>query len=237
MTVQTSAARTSPAARWAACAVPALAAAACVLYAVMPDSFPVDTGRWIALAAVAELPTLFLGAVHAVALKEGRRGERYFVFGIGLVVLVGAGGLHLAWHMAASDMAPIFGWLLLGMLVELYTNPADPQLAHDRAWALLNDRATLLGYLPNIVVGAALVGLALHLGFLASGSGGFEAFVAARLAALDSSDLAWLPAVYLGTISLCAAYAYGPAFLEDRRSLLAVLQSRWKPRWRRRDPQ
>ncbi len=205
---------------WLAALWPALSALFCLVYALQPQLFPPDTGRWIAFAAVGEIPALFLGVVHAVALREGKRGERYYVFGIGLLVLALLGGGPLLLEMSRSDLGPMLGWILVGMAVELHTCPDDPQLAHDRAWAIVNDRGTLLGLIPSLVVGSVLLAIMAKLGSLAFGLDGFDAGFNAALQQIEGHHLALFAAAYLALVSASTAYAHGRGFLQHRRRWL-----------------
>lgn len=207
-------------AAWLAALWPALTALFCLVYALQPQLFAEEVGRWIAFAAVGEIPALFLGVVHAMALREGKRGERYFVFGIGLLVLALLGGGPLLLEMSRSDLGSMLGWILIGMGVELYSCPDDPQLAHDRAWAIVNDRGTLLGLIPSLVVGSVLLATMAKLGSLAFGLDGFDAGFSAALQQIEGHHLALLAAAYLVLVAASTVHAHGQGFLQHRRRLL-----------------
>jgi hypothetical protein len=212
----------TPEFRWQgtlAAAWPALGALACAAFALAPARFPADTGQTIALLAVAELPALFLGVAHAEAMKEGSRSGRYLSYIIGIIVVLLAFGLHLVLAIEARYLMPMFGWVVVGHLVNLYTGGDDPKLAHDRAWAELFDKATLLGLIPSLVVAIALTGLCLHLAAPAFGFD-FDRWTNAQVRKLEATDFAWFAAAYLALAAGSAAYSHGPGFARHRRRWL-----------------
>lgn len=202
----------------AAAAWPALGALFCAAYALRPAQFPVDTGQTLAFLAVAELPALFLGVVHAEAVGEHSRRGRYLSYAIGLVVLLLAGGLKFALAIETRFLLPMLGWVLVGHLVALWTGSDDPKLAHDRAWAVLYDKAALFALVPAAVVGTFLLALALHLAGLALGFD-FDGWLSRALQSFDPAHLALLGTAYLGLSAISVAYAHGAGFAAHRRRL------------------
>lgn len=203
----------------AAAAWPALGALFCAAYALRPAQFPVDTGQTLAFLAVAELPALFLGVVHAEAVGEhGRRG-RYLTYAIGLVVLLLAGGMKFALAIETRFLLPMLGWVLVGHLVALWTGSDDPKLAHDRAWAVLYDKAALFALVPAAVVGTVLLALFMHLGSLMLDLD-FDGWLSRALQQFDPAHLALLGTAYLGLSACSVAHAHGAGFAAHRRRLL-----------------
>ncbi len=203
----------------AAAAWPALGALFCAAYAFRPGQFPVDTGQTLAFLAVAELPALFLGVVHAEAVGEHSRRGRYFSYAIGLVVLLLAGGLKFALAIETRFLLPMLGWVLVGHLVALWTGSDDPKLAHDRAWAVLNDKAALFALVPAAVVGTVLLALFMHLGSLMLDLD-FDGWLSRTMQEADPALFALAGTAYLALSACSTAYAHGAGFAAHRRRLL-----------------
>ncbi len=202
----------------AAAVWPAFGAAFCAAYALLPAQFPVETGRTLLFLAVAELPALFVGTAHAAAVGEhGRRG-RYLTYAIGLAVLLLAGGLRIGMEIEARYLLPMLGWVLVGHLVALWTASDDPKLAYDRAWAVLFDKAALLGLIPAAVIGAVLLALFTHLGSLMLALD-FEGWLSRTLQRADPALFALAGTAYLGLSACSVAYAHGAGFARHRRRL------------------
>jgi hypothetical protein len=198
---------------------PASAAMFCAIYAFFPEQFPPDTGQTLLMIAAAELPCLFLGVAHAAALKEGSRSGRYLTFAIGVGVLLLMGGARVLLEVELRFLLPMLGWVLLSFLVELWTGSEDPELAHDQAWAVLQDRGSLLALLPALLIGCVLLAIFLQVGSLIFG-GDFGSWLSQSLQRAEPSLFALIGSVYLGASALCAAHAHGHSFRRTRRRLL-----------------
>ncbi len=162
---------------------------------------------------IAEVVLLLVAVGHAMALGEGKRGMRYLVYALGLIV-----PLPLFMMFGAEYFMPMLGWILIGQLVGLWNHAPDPELARARAFAVLNDKGTLLELVPVVFVGAFLaIGLATWVG----GYFGWDLVHWLREHA-QPSWFAFLGSIYLLMSAWITAHAHGPVFALQRRRLLDV---------------
>lgn len=196
---------------WSIAAWPALAGTVYATYAVIPGQFPADTGYLLAMLMISEFIVLLTAVGHAMALGERDRRIRYLVYALGLIV-----PSPLFWMFEPEHFMPMVGWVLIGQCIALWSQDPDPELARARAFAILNDKGTLLELVPVVVVGGFLtLGLAVWIG------GYFDLDLERWLRDHgQSSWVAFAGAVYLWMGAWISAHAHGPVFARERRRLL-----------------
>jgi hypothetical protein len=192
-------------------------------YAFWPERFPEGTGVTLAVLAAAELPLIFVGMLHAAALREPTVKERLRAFLIGVTVFGVISLIHLGFNVGFRTLLPVVFWILLPLAIDLCFQHRDRMLASRQIEATLQDRLHMIALVPVIVAGSLALAIAtVVVLMLVSITTGGDLLCTLDVAAdrLKLSLLALVPAAYLLVASFSAAHVHRPQFIRTRRRLL-----------------
>lgn len=182
-------------------ALPAYTAYKYAQFAHAPGWYDDQWSFALATLFIAQIPVIMLGAVFAgVSYLEGPAWRRVLVYVIVVAIIGAASGMvTLAFD---AEFGPILAWAAALQVVNLMFAGPQPALGRARIDAVTNDAA-------NLYILCVYGGVVATVGALAIDQ---HARNTAQAITFESSDLAWVGAVYFALRAWSGAYVHTAAF-------------------------